>query len=283
MAVRVICDSSCNIPESYQQSLNIIQVPAWINFADGTSLRNGVDISDAEFYDRLIHEKTLPTTSQPTPQDFADAIAGVPAEDDIVLGAVSSKLSGTHNSCVQACMLIPNRNIQVFDTLSASLGAGWQIIAGAEAAQAGADVDGVLKAMGDAQASIYTVVTIDTLKYLAASGRAPALQAMLGGLLNIKPLLHFSDGTLDVIDRVRGRKKSKRAVIDRIESVVHDAPLRIAVANANIPDEAAEYGEEIRSRLNVQELITIEIGPVLGALAGPGTLAVGAWKQTASA
>lgn len=278
MTVRLICDSSCNVPESYAQSLSIVQVPAWINFADGASHRNGVDITDAEFYQRLTHEKHLPTTSQPTPQDFVEAIAQC-GEDEIVLAAVSSKMSGTYNSQIQAVDLLPDRRILTYDTLSASVGSGWQIVAGAEAAAQGANGQEVIAAMQAASARIFTGFTIDTLKYLAASGRAPALQAMLGNLLDIRPLMKIEDGGLHVVGRVRGRKKSKRELIDLMAAEVGGARVRVAIASANARDEAIELGEEIKTQLNTSEVLTIEIGPVLGALAGPGTLAVAAFKQ----
>lgn len=274
MTTQIITDSSCNIPESYQQSLSIIQVPAWINFANGDSLRNGVDISDAEFYRRLTSEKQLPTTSQPTPQDFIDAIETSDA-DEIVLAAVSSKLSGTYNSAVQAQALLSDRKIHLYDTLNASMGSAWQIITGAELAAQGADGEAVLAAMEASRQNIETVFTIDTMKYLAASGRAPVLQAMVGNLLNIKIMLYFQDGLLELMGKVRGRNRSKRELLDYLESKIGQRPVRIGVVNANIPDEAAEYAEEVRARLNVQELVIIELGPVLGTLAGPGTLALG--------
>ncbi|NUQ39515.1 MAG: DegV family protein [Caldilineales bacterium] len=275
MNVKIICDSSCNVPDAYLNSLDILQVPAWINFADGSSLRNQVDITTAEFYTRLAHEKHLPTTSQPTPQDFIDAIESVDAAQ-IVVATVSSKMSGTHNSAVQAQSLLPDRNIHLYDTLSASMGGGWQIIVGAEAAAQGADAAGVLAAMEASRDRVHTILTIDTLKYLAASGRAPMLQAMLGNLLNIKPMLAVQQGTLELVDRARGRKRSKRALVEKMQAAVGSRPLRVALINANIPDEAAEYAAEIRQALNVQELIIEELGPVLGTLAGPGALAIAA-------
>lgn len=278
MTVRVISDSSCNIPESYVQKLRIVQVPAWINFADGASHRNGIDITDAEFYQRLTHEKHLPTTSQPTPQDFVEAIAGC-SEEEIVLAAVSSKLSGTYNSQLQTVDLLPDRKILTYDTLSASVGSGWQVVAGAEAAAQGANAQEVIAAMQAASAKIFTGFTIDTLKYLAASGRAPALQAMLGNLLDIRPLMKIEDGGLHVAGRVRGRKKSKRELIEMVAAEIGGARVRVAIASANVPQEAIELGEEIKTQLNASEVLTVELGPVLGALAGPGTLAVAAFKQ----
>lgn len=275
MNIKIICDSSCNVPNHYLASLDILQVPAWINFADGSSLRNQVDITDAQFYERLGSEKQLPTTSQPTPQDFVDAVEGVEAEE-VVIATVSSKMSGTHNSAVQAQALLPDRKIHLYDTLSASMGGGWQIIVGAEAAAQGAGVAEVLAAMEAKRDRVHTIFTIDTLKYLAASGRAPMLQAMLGNLLNIKPMLSVKDGTLELIDRARGRKRSKRELIEKMQAIVGTNPVRVALINANIPDEAAEYGEEIRGVLNVRELTIEELGPVLGTLAGPGTLGIAA-------
>ena len=279
VTIRIISDSSCNVPDSYQQSLGIIQVPAWVNFADGASLRNGIDISDAEFYRRLQNEKRLPTTSQPTPQDFIDIIHTFDPEDQVILACVSSKMSGTYNSAVQARDALPQADIFLYDTLSVSMGGAWQIIAGAEAAVRGADVETVLQAMESSRSRVHIYFTIDTLKYLAASGRAPTLQAIMGNLLDIKPMMNVQDGTLALVGKVRGRKKSKRELMELVAVEVGDKPLRLAVVNANAPDEAAELAEAAKERLNVQEMLVVDLGPVLGALTGPGTLAFGAFVQ----
>jgi len=279
VTVRIISDSSCNVPDSYQQSLGIIQVPAWVNFADGTSLRNGIDISDAEFYRRLQSEKRLPTTSQPTPQDFIDIIRSFNPKDEVILACVSSKMSGTYNSAIQARDALPDVAIFLYDTLSASMGGAWQIIAGAEVAAQSADAKTVLEAMESSRPRVHTYFTIDTLKYLAASGRAPTLQAMVGNLLDIKPMMRIQDGTLALIGKVRGRKKSKRELLELVAAELGDRPVRMAVVNANVPDEAAELVEAAKERLHVQEILVVELGPVLGALTGPGTLALGAFVQ----
>lgn len=276
MTVGFVCDSSCNIPQRYINELAIAQVPAWINFADGTSLRNGVDISDAEFYRRLETEKQLPTTSQPTPDDFAQVIETIEA-DEVVVGCVSSVLSGTYASAVRAAELLPDRKIHVYDTLNASMGAGWQVVAGAELAAGGADTETILKEMQRVLTQEKTMFVIDTLTYLAASGRAPAVQAFIGNLLNIKPLLEFIDGRIESVGKVRGRNRSKRELLDRIDAWAEGRPLRVAVINANVPDEAAEYAQTVEARLNVQEVVIVELGPVLGTLAGPGTLALAAY------
>ena len=276
MTVRVICDTSCTIPEHYQESLSITQVPAWINFADGTSLRNGIDISDVDFYERLEHEKHLPTTAQPTPHEFAEAIAATGA-DEVIVAAVSSQLSGTYASAVQSVEYVSDQKVYPFDTLGVSMGAAWSIIAGAELAKQGADVQTVLEEMARVRGEIEMAFVIDTLKYLVAGGRAPAVQGMVGSLLNIKPLLKISEGKIEVVEKVRGRKRSKRALLDRMMKWAGDRPLRLGVINANVPDEASDFADTVIERLNVRELEIIELGPVVGILAGPGTLALAAY------
>ena len=276
MTIRLITDSSCNVPESYQQSLGISVVPAWVNFADGASLRNGVDISDAEFYRRLESEKRAPTTAQPTPQEFAAAIDAVP-EDEVIIATVSSKLSGTYSSAVQAVKLCPHKKVYTYDTLSASMGSAWQIIAGAELAQQGADANAILAEMARVRDNSKVIFVIDILKYLVASGRAPVLSALVGSLLSIKPLLEFNDGLLELAGRVRSRKRSKRELLHRVVTWAGNRPLRLAVGNANVPHEAELLAEDVKQHLNVQELLIVEIGPVLGSLAGPGTLVIAAY------
>ena len=254
MTVHIVCDSSCNLPLAYQHKLNVTVVPAWVNFADGGSFRNQIDISDDEFYRRLLSEKRLPTTSQPTPQDFVTAIEGLGAPDDeVIIACISTHLSGTYSSALQAVDLLPGRKVHAYDTMSVSMGAAWQVIAGAELAAQGADADAILARMLQAREQTTILFTIDTLKYLAASGRAPALQAMLGNLLDVKPMLGVEDGRLEVIGRVRGRNRSKRDLIDRIASWTNQRPVRAAIVNAHAPDEAAELGEMLKQRLDVQE------------------------------
>jgi len=103
------------------------------------------------------------------------------------------------------------------------------------------------------------------------------MQAFVGSLLNIKPLLEIVDGRIEPCGRVRGRKRSKREMLDRFDAWAEGRPLRLAIANANVPEEANEYAEMIKERLDVREMAVAELGPVLGTLAGPGTIAIGAY------
>lgn len=285
MTVRIICDSSLNVPDSYLERLQIIECPASVVFGEESYL-NKVEMSHEEFYRRLAALPSgapLPTTAQPTPAQFKDALEMAKAEgaSAAVITTVSAQLSGTYNSAVQAAELEEDIPVTVWDTKGASMGGGWQTIAVAEMAQAGASYDEIVAALPDLRQRCVTALTVDTLKYLVAGGRVTPVQGMMGTLLNIKPMLIIEDGVLKPVGRERGRKRAKRALLNLIRQRVGDHPLRVAVVNANVPEEAQAYTEDVRQQLNVQELIVVEVGPVIAALAGPGVLALAALEVTA--
>ena len=285
MTVRVICDSSQNVPETYLQQLGIVECQASVIFGDDVYL-NKEEISEADFYHRLASlpkGASLPTTTQPSPGQFVDALRQVKAEGatSAILTAVSAKLSGTYNSAVQAAQLEKELPVTVWDTSGVSIGGGWQTIRAAEMARSGAAHDEIIAALPSIQNNIITVFTVDTLKYLAASGRLTSAQAMMGTLLSVKPMLMVDDGLLKPIGRERGRKRAKAALIETARAQVGDRPVRVAIAHTNVWEEAHAFETDVRAAFHVQELLFIELGPVLAALAGPGVMALGILQETA--
>lgn len=284
MSIRIICDSSQNVPESFLSDLSLIEVPASVIFGDEVYL-NKVELSDQEFYRRLAElpkGAPLPTTTQPTPGQFIKAIEQAKAEGatGIVITSVSSHLSGTHNSAVQAAAQESDIAVEVWDTLSASVGSGWQTMAIAEMARDGASLQEITAALPGIRQRVNTFFTVDTLKFLVAGGRLSPIQGMMGTLLNVKPMLVIEDGLLKPLSRERGRKSAKAALIELTRQRVGDKPLRVAVAHANVLDEAEAFVPDVRAGLNVQELHVVELGPVLAALAGPGLMALGTLEIT---
>lgn len=283
MNVRVICDSSQNVPEDYLQRLGIIECQASLIFGDEVYL-NKVDMSEAEFYQRLASlpkDAPLPTTTQPSPGQFVEALQQVKAEGatSAIITAVSAKLSGTYNSAVQAAELETDIPVTLWDTAGVSISGGWQTIRAAEMAQTGASHDEIMAALPRVRDSLVTLFTVDTLKYLVASGRLSPVQGMMGALLNIKPMLMVDDGLLKPIGRERGRKSAKAALIEMSRARVGDRPVRMAIAHTNVLAEAQEFEPAVRAALNVQELIIIDLGPVLAALGGPGIMALGILQE----
>jgi len=277
MRVRVVTDSSTNVPDSYLERLGIVEIPAIVNF--GTqSFRNKIDISTEEFYRRLATADRLPTTAQPTPQQFADAYAQLAAEgaEEVIAVCVSGRMSGTLNSATIAGGQAPIV-VHPWDSQSASVGAAWQAIAAAEMAQEGLSSAVILSRLAGIRARIQTITTPATLRHLVASGRVPRLQGNIGDLLDIKPLLSMVHGLLEPVGQARGRRRALAEMIHRIAAAVGDRPVRAGLAHANVLEEAAKFLENVRARLNAVETFITDIGPTLTALAGPGIIALAAY------
>ena len=274
--VRVICDSSNSLPDELMTRLNIIEVPATVNVPSAQGIKsylNKVELSIEAFYQILLTSDKLPTTSQPTPQQFSDAIRRLPAEDDILCITVSAVLSGTYASAMAAVELTPTHRITVWDAKGASMDSGWQIVVAAEMAQQGASLADIMAKLPLVRENTHTFFTTETLKYLAASGRVPRLTASIGNLLDVKPILRFMhDGAIHPIARVRGRKRSLDDILTRACELFGERPVRVAVVNARCAPEAESFKLHVRQRLHVVEMQVIEIGPVLAALAGPGAM-----------
>lgn len=277
MRIRIVTDSSTNVPDEYLHRLRIVEIAAVVNFGDQTFL-NKIEISTEEFYRRLASASRLPTTAQPSPRQFAEAYARLAGEgaEEVIAVTVSSRLSGTFNSAAVAAEHAPIK-VHLWDSLSVSLGAGWQAIAAAEMAEAGLSSHAIFGRLAAIRARMETAITPATLRHLIAGGRAPKLQGSIGEMLDVKPILAIIDGRLEPVGRVRGRRQALQVMLDRVASAFDGRPTRVAVAHANVPDEAEEYARLARTRLCVAEMIVTDLGPVLATLAGPGLIAIGGY------
>jgi len=274
-SIRMVVDTSSNVPDALLAQYNMIEVAAIVNFGTDSYL-NKAELKDDEFYRMLAEAEEIPTTSQPTPAQFAAAYAQAFEEgaEHIVLVTVSSKLSGTYASAVSAADEFGKERFTLWDSLSASIGGGMQAIAGARAIAAGADVAGVEAAMQEVQSSTYALLTVETLKYLAKSGRVSNLRAGVGDLLGVKPILTLEDGLLIHASQARGRKRSKKEILGKMAERFAGQPVLLAVAHSNILAEAEAYLAELGTALTIEESHIVDIGPAIGSLAGPGVLAV---------
>lgn len=277
MRVRIVTDSSANVPDTFLERLGIAEALAMLNFGS-TSYLNKIEISLAEFYRQLETAVTIPTTSQPTPGQFANAYARVSAEgaDAIIAVVVSARLSGTYNSAVVAAeqAAVP---VHVWDSWHASMGAGWQAIAAAEMARDGLDVPGILTRLEPIRARMRLVCTPANLKYIIASGRVPRLRGAIGDLLNIKPILSAADGLLEPTSQVRTQRRALETMLEQMAHALGGRPARVAVGHCNVPDQVVGFMAAVRDRLNVAEGFIFDLGPVLAALGGPGLMGMAAY------
>lgn len=206
MPVKVVADSATDLPPDQVESLGIAVIPCYITF--GTEdLKDGVELTTEQFYDRLLNGPDFPKTSQPSVGDFKQLYEEIgPGSDGIVSVHISSRISGTINSATQAASEAEvDCPIRVVDTLQASLGAGLIAIEAARAARDGRDVETVARAAEEVAARAEFFVLMDTLEYLEKGGRIGKAGALLGGLLRIRPMIILKDGEVHELAKARSR------------------------------------------------------------------------------
>ena len=273
MTIKVVTDTLSDITGDLAGELGIDVVPLYVRFGEDI-YRDRVDITTEEFYHRLVNEATLPSTTQPTPNDFAEVYDKLAKEaDEILVITVSSKLSGTYQSATQAKELIKNKcRIEIVDSLSVAMGMGLIVIAVAKAVQAGASLDEAIKVTHSAMSRTHLIAYFDTLKYLAKGGRIGKASNLLGSLLSVKPILTVREGEMAPLTRVR----SLHAGMDYIYSVVAESASieGLAVEHATTPDDADRLVERLGSLFPKEQIQRAVISPVVGTYAGPNAIAV---------
>lgn len=273
MAIKVVTDSSADLPAQLAKELGITVVPLYVRFGEEV-LRDRVDISEDEFYQRLLHDPVHPSTIQPTPQDFADVYQKLSKEADGIISIhISSKLSGTCSSALQGKELVKKGcPIEVVDSQMTTMGLGLPAIEAAKMARAGKSLPQVVKEVKQIIPSIHLLGLLDTLKYLALGGRIGKAKALVGSILNLKPVLILRDGEILPAGRVRSRAKG----IDRLFDFVKNATdiQDLAVVYNTTPDEAQMLVERIGSIFAKERIRLARLGPMLGVHCGPGILFV---------
>lgn len=274
--VAVVTDSTANIPPELTNGYTIPFAPLMLIWGD-ENLRDGLDIQPKEFYNRLPVAKVMPTTSQPTPAAYIDIYRGLLDQGyDILSVHISSKLSGTLDSAIQAKDHFPGARIELVDSLSTSMAMGFPIMDAVRAAAQGATLSEckMLAEKGCQNSGILFVVS--TLEYLRRGGRIGGAAAFLGTALNLKPILELVDGKIEAIERVRTMSKAIDRLLDLFEERIGNrTPIHIAALHANAPDEATLLLERAKLRYagsDLRDAVLSEIGPVLGAHTGPGCL-----------
>lgn len=273
MSVKIVSDSTADLPDELAQRLDVTVVPAYV-LIDDVSHREGLDITRHEFYRRLQSSSRLPTTSQPTPTDFAEKLAPLVQDGhQVICITVSKLLSGTYNSAVQAAADLPDGAVSVVDSNTATAGHMLQVIAAAEdAAVADATVASVLAAAEARAAQGLTYCMVDTLEYLQKGGRIGKAQAFMGSVLKVKPILKITEGEVLPVDRPRNTRRAMQRLEELVRSL--GPASKLAVAYSTEPDVA----DEIRARLSDlapdEQTYVLQIGSAVGTHCGPGAIGV---------
>jgi DegV family protein with EDD domain len=269
----IVLDSTSDFPDAQERFPNMRVVPLYVNFGS-ESFRDNVDIGSHDFYDRLRAAPTLPTTSQPTPQDFVDAYEQLAGYERIYSLQLSAKLSGTYQSAVTAAEVVGGDGIRVVDTETASLAVGMLALAIQRRLAAGTtdeEIEALIERFKEENRVVFTVAT---LEYLQKGGRIGRARALAGTLLNVKPILSIDDGVVHPIGKVRGRQKALEEFARVVASRTEDRPgLRLAIAHADAP-EWIDVLTDLAARARPEgEIELVEnLGAVVGTHAGPGAV-----------
>ncbi|MEW6153584.1 MAG: DegV family protein [Actinomycetota bacterium] len=274
MSVHIVTDSGCDLPWELVDSHSISVVPLTVRFG-AEELVAGRDLSPSDFWSRCEASPTLPETAAPSPGAF-DQVFRAAAEagaDGVVCINLSSRLSATIQAAQAAAKgvadVVP---VRVVDSLSATLGEGLIVLAAARAVAAGASLADVVETTEAAVAKTNVVGTIDTLDFLKKGGRIGGAQALLGSLLSVKPVIVVVDGKVEPGPKVRTRTKALRHVADQVANapgkVEHLAVLNGAAADLD------QFLDMLGENFPRDQIVVGDIGPVIGAHTGPGTIGV---------
>lgn len=268
----IITDSTCDLPADELRALDIRRVPLYVHFK-GEIFKDWLEINPKDIVAGVSGGAKIPSTSQPSPQDFINAFEAAASQGatEILCVTISSKLSGTYQSATVAAeeVAVP---VHVFDSLAASLGIAMMLKRAAVLRDEGAETQAILGELERIRAQAMLRFTVGTLDYLKKNGRIGGAGALLGSLLNIKPILSVVDGRVEPVGRVRGGKKALQTMIGDLKELAKGG--RPVVYFLHIQDvQAAEaLRQEVRaSGVDFEDGGAYEIGAVIATHVGPGT------------
>lgn len=273
MTIRIVTDSTCDLPAHVVERLGITVVPLTVFFGD-EALLDGVEIDSQAFYERLKGPGASPRSSQPSVDLFQGAYERLSADgSEIVSIHLSSKLSGTLNAASVAREVVKDSaHVDLIDSYQVSLGLGLIVMEAALAAQAGKSLAEVVAATRRAMDRTGVYILVDTLEYLRRGGRLGRASSFLGSILSIKPILHVEDGEVAPVERVRTRPKAIERIFQLALGHPHAKTLFVAYGGDRAQAEALI--ERLRPALPHTEILQAEFGPAVGVHTGPGTLGI---------
>jgi DegV family protein with EDD domain len=272
--VRVVTDSTANLPEDLAQELDIRVVPYCIQFGNQT-FYEGAGLSREEFHGRIA-AGVFPKTSQPPIGKFVEVFEEAARDAaGIVCITLTAAHSGGYASGMAAKDMVSRVPIEIVDSKAMSMGTGFLAVAAARAARMGQGLSDIVRLVEGIRGRLYHYIALDTLKYLQMGGRVSAFQTVLATMLSVKPILHVKDGCLVPYERVRTRARSLERIIEATATAVGtELPVRIGVYHDQAAEDCRQVLETLKSTLNVRESFSGELSLALTAHSGPGMVGV---------
>jgi DegV family protein with EDD domain len=270
--MKIVTDCAADLPNEELESLDIIQAPLFIQFPEGEV--NSADISADEFYDRLeAMRPIIPSTALPSSGVFSEIYHKVAdASKNILSIHISSGLSGTINSARVGAEHIKESVVNIFDSMTLSGGERFQVLAAARAAKAGWNLKSILERLEMIREKTEVIYTLETLEYLARGGRIGRVQALMGSVLKIKPIIRVDhkDGKYTTVAKGRTVSQNLGTIVDHIADMYGSIPLWVTVLHGRFAESADVLAKAMNERLNIKKMEILRISPVLGVHTGPG-------------
>jgi DegV family protein with EDD domain len=264
----IVTDSTTSLAPGVLERPDFRMVPLTFHFGPDETYRDKIDMSNEEFYERLLASDEFPTTSQPSAGVFVEAYEALEAYDDILVLTISRKFSGTYDSAVAAAEMV-ERPVEVLDTRSAEMGSGLILREALRVIDEGGEFKDVRRAAEIAVGRCNLLFAVGTLEYLAKSGRVGRARRLLGTALDIRPVLRIEDGEVVPHKRTRGRRRQMAAIVEEVKPAA-EAGRHLYFGHVAAPELLSELAE----RLEVEEELVAEIGGVVGSHVGPGAYGV---------
>lgn len=276
--IKIVTDSTCNLQPELVQKHDLRLAPISIQFGEET-YEEDLTIDRTTFYRKIEEMGIIPTTSQPTPAWFERFYREHTVKGHSILAiTITSAHSGTYQSAVLAKELVPEADVEVFDSRSISLGTGWMVLEAARMAEAGRDRASILARLEHIRDRSVLFLTPATLRYLQMSGRVGKLQGALASLLNVKPIIALKEGVLEAGENIRTRGKALDRLVELLgESLGTTAPVNLGVIHARAFEEAEGLLQKARSRLNCQQVLMEDLVASLAVHGGPGVVGLFAY------
>lgn len=268
----IVTDCAADLPPEELQSLGIIEAPLYIQFPEGEV--NSADLTPDGFYDKLkaMYPK-IPSTAQPSSGIFAEIyhkLAGTGQQ--IISIHVSSGLSGTINSARMGADQVKGNVVHVIDSLTLSGGQRFQVIAAALASKAGWALDAITTRLEKIRQKTEVIYTLETLEYLSRGGRIGRVQALMGSVLKIKPVIHVdhTDGKYSTVGKSRTMPGALEIITDNLQQAFQGKEVWVSIMHGRFVDGAELLKKSLTENLNIKKLEVLRISPVLGVHTGPG-------------
>ena len=273
MTIRIVTDSSCDLPSGLIEQYGISVLPCYV-VVDDQTFKDGLEIQADDFYRRLLADGRTPTTAQPTPSDFQTVYRELVGQGDQIISIhVSSKLSGTLNSAQQAkASLDDGSAVEIIDSQLASIPLGLAVLDAAIMASKGGSVHDIAGQIRQRLSLHHGLFALDTLEYLQKGGRIGKARAFMGSVLHVKPILRLQDGEAHPVERPRNRERAMSRLVELAQEL---APVRrLAVIYSTDADRMAELKQRLTGILPADQIIESRFGSALGTYIGPDALGV---------